>query len=61
MGPAARLGVAAGWPLRLATPFVEASALAVGRSPAGAFAAFGLAVGMRFDVERRHGDDPDRR
>jgi hypothetical protein len=48
--PAARLGVGAGLPLRLGTPFLEASFLAAGSSPVGAFAAVGLAAGVKLDL-----------
>jgi hypothetical protein len=48
--PAARVGLGAGWPLRLGTPFLEASFLAAGSSPVGAFATVGLAAGVKLDL-----------
>lgn len=47
--PAARASLGLGWRAGVATPFLEASVLAAGRSPAGAFAAAGLSAGVRFD------------
>jgi hypothetical protein len=62
VAPAARLAAGLGVQLGRATPFVEAAVLAAGDTPAGAFAAFGVSAGVRFDTwRRRHGDDPDRR
>jgi hypothetical protein len=51
VGPAGRLAVGAALPLRPGAPYLEASVLAAGGGPAGAFAAFGLSAGVRFDLE----------
>ncbi|ACG75559.1 conserved hypothetical protein [Anaeromyxobacter sp. K] len=48
--PALRATLGVGWPFRYATPFLEASLLAAGRSPLGALAAAGLSAGVRFDL-----------
>jgi hypothetical protein len=48
--PALRATLGVGWPFRFATPFLEASLLAAGRSPLGALAAAGLSAGVRFDL-----------
>jgi hypothetical protein len=48
--PALRGGLGVGWPLRRATPFLEASLLAAGPAGAGAFAAAALSAGVRFDI-----------
>ncbi|BDG03355.1 hypothetical protein [Anaeromyxobacter oryzae] len=48
--PAARLGVGFALPMRHGAPFLEASLLAAGPRPAGAFAAVGLSAGVTFDL-----------
>lgn len=47
--PAARASLGLGWRAGFATPFLEASVLAAGSAPGGAFAAAGLSAGVRFD------------
>ncbi|WP_242391969.1 hypothetical protein [Anaeromyxobacter oryzisoli] len=51
VAPAGRLAVGAALPLRPGAPYLEASVLAASGGPAGAFAAFGLSAGFRFDLE----------
>jgi hypothetical protein len=58
---AARLAAGISFPQRTLSPFVEASLLTAGRGAAGSFAALGVAVGVRLNLERSHGDDPHRR
>lgn len=48
--PALRAALGIAWPLRRATPFLEASILAAGDTPAGAFAAAGISAGLRLDL-----------
>jgi hypothetical protein len=50
VAPALRAAFGLAWPLRHATPFLEASLLAAGNTPAGAFAALGLSAGLRLDL-----------
>lgn len=59
--PAGRLAASVGMARGAIEPFVEASLLAAGGGAPGAFATAGLAVGVRFGMEGRHGHDPDRR
>jgi hypothetical protein len=58
--PAARLFAGAAGRGR-SGPFLELDLLAAGSGAPGAFAALGLSAGIRFGVERTHGDDPHRR
>jgi hypothetical protein len=50
VSPAARLAAGAALPMRVGTPYLEASVLAAGHGPAGAFAAAGLSAGVTFDL-----------
>jgi hypothetical protein len=61
VAPAARLAFAAGAPPGPLAPFVEVALLAARRGQPGAFAAATLNLGVEVGLERRHGDDPDRR
>jgi hypothetical protein len=51
------LGLRRGWGI----PYVEVSLLGAGAGAPGAFAALGLAAGVRFGLETHHGNDPHRR
>jgi len=59
--PAARLSAGAALAGRATAPFVEVTLLAARGGAPGAFAAVGITAGIRFGLERRHGDDPHRR
>ncbi|HYD42020.1 MAG TPA: hypothetical protein VEB43_14415 [Anaeromyxobacter sp.] len=52
LGPALRLGVGLSVPARRTSPFLELGALAAGDTPAGAFTAFTVTVGVRHDWVR---------
>jgi hypothetical protein len=58
---AARLAVSLGLARRWGVPFLEGSILGATGGAPGAFAAVGLAAGMRFGLEKGHGNDPHRR
>jgi cytochrome c5 len=52
VAPALRLGVGLSVPVRRASPFLEAAVLGAGSTPAGAFTAFTISVGIRLDRVR---------
>jgi hypothetical protein len=61
VGPSARVALGVGWRQRKMMPFLEASLVAAGDAPLRVVPAFALTGGVRFDVEKSHGDHPDRR
>jgi hypothetical protein len=60
-GLAARLAAGTTLPRNPVAPFLEVSLLGAGWGAPGAFAALGVSIGVRLQMERTHGDDPHRR
>lgn len=60
-GLAGKLTAGATLPRKPVAPFLEVSVLGAGRGAPGAFAALGVSLGVRLQLERTHGDDPHRR